>query len=270
MSLKFNDFGFILIPSAVTAALFLLTMSTSIIHIGHVGIPVLFGKITGSYLAPGLSFHHPLARVIEFDLRTQKADEEGIIPSKEMLNMTLKTSINYHIEKNKVVEIYTTVGTDYFNKLIDPHIRSSIREITSEYRAEQFFSSDRNQIQQRIEESLAHKLKQRGIIIESIMLKEVSPPALVTAAIEKKQAQQQEAEAMKFRLQSERLEAERKEIEAKGIQKFQEIVKQGIDANLLAWKGIEATEMLAKSPNAKIVIIGNKGTSGMPLIIPTS
>jgi regulator of protease activity HflC (stomatin/prohibitin superfamily) len=102
------------------------------------------------------------------------------------------------------------------------------------------------------------------------LLKEVSPPALVTAAIERKQAQQQEAEAMKFKLESERLEAERKEIEAKGIQKFQEIVKKGIDSNLLAWKGIEATEKLAKSKNAKIVVIGNKGTSGMPLIIPTN
>jgi len=245
-------------------------MSISIVHTGYIGIPVLFGKVKGSYLEPGLNIHSPLSRVIELDLRTQKADETGIIPSKEMLNMTLKTSINFHIDKNKAMEIYSTVGTDYFEKLIDPHIRSSIREITSEYRAEQFFSSDRNQIQQRIEESLSQKLQQRGIIIESIMLKEVSPPALVIAAIEKKQAQQQEAEAMKFRLQSERLEAERKEIEAKGIQRFQEIVKQGIDTNLLAWKGIEATEMLAKSKNAKIVIIGNKGTNGMPLIIPTS
>ncbi len=190
-----------------------------------------------------------------------------MIPSKEMLNMTLKTSINYHLDKEKVMEIFSTVGTDYFNKLIDPHIRSSIREITSEYRADQFFSSDRNEIQQRIEESLSKKLQSRGILIESIMLKEISPPPLVTAAIEKKQAQQQEAEAMKFRLQSEKLEAERKEIEAKGIQRFQEIVKQGIDSNLLAWKGIEATENLAKSPNSKIIIIGNKDTGGLPLII---
>lgn len=248
--------------------IFVIILSCSIftVGVGHVGIPVFFGKVSTKYYEPGIHLSNPLVIIHKMDLRTQKADEEGIIPSKEMLSMKLKTSVNYRIDKNHAGELLNTIGPDFFDKFIEPHIRSSIREVTSEYNAEQFFSSDRNEIQSRIEENIRRSLTPRGIIVESVMLKEVSPPERVRIAIESKQAQQQEAEAMKFRLQKERLEADRKAIEAQGIQNFQEIVKKGIDTNLLTWKSIEATEALAKSSNAKIVFIGNK--NGLPIMLP--
>lgn len=71
---------------------------------------------------------------------------------------------------------------------------------------------------------------------------------------------------MNFVLQRERQEAERKRIEAQGISDFQRIVAQGISQQLLTWKGIEATEKLANSSNAKVVVIGS-GKDGLPLIL---
>jgi regulator of protease activity HflC (stomatin/prohibitin superfamily) len=57
-----------------------------------------------------------------------------------------------------------------------------------------------------------------------------------------------------------------KEVEAQGIADFQKIVAQGISAQLLEWKGIEATEKLATSSNSKVVVIGNP-RSGLPVIL---
>jgi regulator of protease activity HflC (stomatin/prohibitin superfamily) len=71
---------------------------------------------------------------------------------------------------------------------------------------------------------------------------------------------------MEFVLMRERQEADRKRIEAQGIADFQKIVAEGISDQLLQWKGIEATEKLAGSPNAKIVVIGS-GESGLPIIL---
>ena len=71
---------------------------------------------------------------------------------------------------------------------------------------------------------------------------------------------------MNFRLQKETQEAQRKRIEAAGVRDFQQIVAQGITPSLLEWKGIEATENLAKSPNSKVVVIGNH-KNGLPLIL---
>lgn len=91
------------------------------------------------------------------------------------------------------------------------------------------------------------------------------PPGL-TASIEEKLKAEQESQRMQFILEKERLEAERKKIEAQGISDFQKIVSQGISEQLLKWKGIEATEKLANSPNSKIVVIGS-GKEGLPIIL---
>ena len=71
---------------------------------------------------------------------------------------------------------------------------------------------------------------------------------------------------MQFVLVKEKQEAERKRIEAQGIADFQQIVTSGISDRLLQWKGIEATQDLAKSPNAKVVIIGNP-KNGLPIVL---
>jgi regulator of protease activity HflC (stomatin/prohibitin superfamily) len=73
---------------------------------------------------------------------------------------------------------------------------------------------------------------------------------------------------MQFVLEREKQEAERKRIEARGIADFQKIVAEGISEQLLRWKGIEATEKLSASPNAKVVVIG-AGRDGLPLILDT-
>ncbi len=83
-------------------------------------------------------------------------------------------------------------------------------------------------------------------------LRDIQLPATLKAAIEAKQQAEQESLAMSFRLQKETQEAQRKRIEAQGIRDFQQIVAQGITPSLLEWKGIEATELLAKSTNAKV------------------
>jgi regulator of protease activity HflC (stomatin/prohibitin superfamily) len=73
---------------------------------------------------------------------------------------------------------------------------------------------------------------------------------------------------MEFILEKERKEADRKRIEAQGIADFQKIVATGIDERLLRWKGIEATEKLANSPNTKVIIVG-AGKDGLPVILDT-
>ena len=76
----------------------------------------------------------------------------------------------------------------------------------------------------------------------------------------------QQSQQMQFVLQRERQEADRKRIEAQGVADFQRIVSSGISDQLLQWKGIEATEKLVNSPNAKVVVIGNP-KNGLPLIL---
>ncbi len=98
------------------------------------------------------------------------------------------------------------------------------------------------------------------------MIRDVTLPQTLRTAIEQKLKQEQEALEYDFKIQKARKEAERKEIEANGIAEFQKIVNRTITPQLLKWKGVEATQEISKSPNSKVIVIGN-GDGDLPIIL---
>ena len=180
--------------------------------------------------------------------------------------MNLDTSLIYHLNPEKAAEVYQKIGPDYMNVLIEPNLRAAIREATASHTANALYTGEREMVAKQIYEQLTHIVGSRGIVVESVLLRDIQLPSSLKASIEAKQQAEQEALAMNFRLQKETQEAQRKRIEAAGIRDFQQIVAQGISPQLLEWKGIEATETLAKSANSKVVVIGNP-KNGLPLIL---
>jgi regulator of protease activity HflC (stomatin/prohibitin superfamily) len=249
--------------------LILFWSSVTSVPAGHVGVLALFGKVDtrpGETLGEGIHLVNPFKRVHEMSVRTQTVKETARVPSSEGLEMALDTSLIFHLNPSKAAEVYQQVGNTYIEVIIEPQLRSSIREATASHSANALYSSGRVEVQEQIRKELEASLGPRGVVIESVLLRDIQLPPSVQAAIQAKQQAEQESLAMSFRLQKERQEAERKRIEAQGIQDFQRIVSQGISAQLLEWKGIEATEALAKSPNTKIVVIGNP-KNGLPLVL---
>ena len=187
-------------------------------------------------------------------------------PSKEGVTVTLEVSLLYHLISSESAKIYKSVEGDYKDVILLPQFRSVVREITTQYEAKALYTEAREVVGEKITQRLRTLVEERGIYIESTPLRSVTLPGRLATSIEEKLKAEQEAQRMQFVLQKEKQEAERKEIEARGIQKFQDIVKAGINENLLKWKGIEATELLAKSSNAKVIVIGS-GKNGLPLIL---
>ncbi|MCK4427656.1 MAG: prohibitin family protein, partial [candidate division Zixibacteria bacterium] len=134
------------------------------------------------------------------------------------------------------------------------------------YKPDEIYSTKREIIASEILGAIQNLLKDKYIEVQNIIIRNVILPKNVTDAINEKLAADQAQQKMKFVLLKETQEAERKRIEARGIADFQRIITQGLTKNLLRWKGIEATEKLAQSPNTKIVVIGS-GESGLPLIL---
>jgi prohibitin 1 len=129
------------------------------------------------------------------------------------------------------------------------------------------YTSGRDLVAVAVEQDLAVQLRERerGFDNVQILLREILLPPQISQAIEEKLQAEQQSEKMRFVLDKETQEAERKRIEASGIADFQTIVSDGISEKLLRWKGIEATETLANSGNAKVIVIG--GSDGLPLIL---
>lgn len=233
---------------------------------GNVGVLTLFGRVTGEVLPEGIHVVSPFKTNNEMSIRTQEIKESASVPSSEGLVMNLDTSLIFHVDPAKASDVYQKIGPNYQAVLIEPNLRAAIREATASHSANALYTGEREMVAKQIFDQLAGLLGQRGFVVESILLRDIQLPATLKSSIEAKQQAEQEALAMSFRLQKETQEAQRKRIEAAGIRDFQQIVAQGISPQLLEWKGIEATESLAKSSNSKVVVIGNN-KNGLPLIL---
>ncbi len=236
---------------------------------GHVGVVDFFGIVSARPLPAGINLVNPLARVVRFSIQTKEQKETMQVLSREGLTIGLEISALYRLNPDSAASVYRTVaGGDYETIILVPQFRSISRAVTAGFQASALYSSERERLGIAIQDELAKAIAPRGVHIESTPLRNVSLPSQLTEAIEQKQRADQESQRMEFVLTKEKQEADRKRIEAKGIADFQTIVSSGISDQLLRWKGVEATEKLANSPNAKVIIIGS-GKDGLPVILDT-
>jgi prohibitin 1 len=252
----------------VAALLIVIFLFASVARVpsGHVGVLTLFGRVTGQVLPEGMHLVNPFKENNVLSIRTQQVKESASVPSSEGLVIALDTSLLFHLNPERAAEVYQKIGPSYEATIVEPSLRAAIREATSSHSANALYTGEREKVAREIHEQLSTELNKRGITVEQVLLRDIQLPAALKASIETKQQAEQESLAMSFRLQKEKQEAERKRIEAAGVRDFQQIVSQGISPALLEWKGIEATESLARSTNTKIVVVGNS-KNGLPLIL---
>ncbi len=245
-----------------------LSRAIVVVDPGHVGVKVLFGSVDSTTIKEGINVINPFVDIIDFSIRTEELKEVMDVPSKEGLTVQLEVSVLYHVDPDQADDVYQRIGLNYVETILEPNFRSVTRGVTAGYDARALYTSERELLARGIMTELEHLVKPRGIIVEATPLRRVGLPPGLTASIEEKLRSEQESQRMQFVLSKERQEADRKRIEAQGISDFQNIVARGISENLLRWKGIEATEKLAASQNAKVIVIG-AGKDGLPLILDT-
>jgi len=256
------------IGSLLLAIVILILVYASVAYVpaGHVGVLTLFGRVTGDVLQEGTHFVNPFKINNTMSVRTQELKETASVPSDEGLVMTLDTSLLFRLSPEKAAEVFRTIGPNYVAVVVEPNLRSTIRAVTSQHSANALYTGAREEVAQQINKELVQQLGARGVEVQSVLLRDIQLPQMLKGSIEAKQQAEQDSLRMAFILQKEKQEADRKRIEAQGIRDFQTTVAQGISQQLLEWKGIEATERLAASTNAKVVIIGNP-KNGLPLVL---
>ena len=253
------------------------TASVKQIDAGHVGVQTLFGKVQEHVLTSGLNIVNPLVEVKEFDVKTQnytmsaiategdKSGDDAIrVLSADGLEVVIDLTILYSVIPSEAPRIYREIGLDYKNIIVRPITRTKIRDNAVYYDAVALYSKQRDEFQVKISESIEKDFKSRGLILEQLLVRNITLPASVKAAIESKINAEQDAQKMQFVLQKEKQEAERKRVEAQGIADYQRIINSEITDKLLQYESIKAQKEIALSPNAKVIIMG-KGNS--PVII---
>jgi len=235
----------------------------------------------------GMRIISPWNVVFLYDLRLQSVTESYNAISRDGISLTAKINIRFRLKRDAVPQLHQSIGPNYIQALIVPEIGNRMREVITEYTAEDVYSTKRAEIQdkirQRAEAMLGEKMVEGGqgeeeesapyriplnamLNLMNTLILGIELPTAVVAAINRKIEQYYIAEEYRFRVTREMRESQRKRIEADGISEFQQIVTQGISPSYLRWRGIEATRQLAQSPNPKIVIIGNR-KDGSPIIL---
>jgi prohibitin 1 len=243
------------ILAVVFIALIIVIKSFAIVPAGHVMVLDLFGSVRAEELKPGLNFPvNPLAKKISMDVRTKEVKEKVAVPTKEGLIAGLDISILYHVTAEMADEIYKTVGTQFTDVIIAPALRNVVRDVVAGFSSEDLYSENRQKIASQIDAELRKRYLERGITLESVLLRDVLLPPEVTGAIEQKIKAKQQAEQMQYVLMKEESEAQRKKIEAQGIAEAQKEISQSLTPEYLQWRYITTLEGLVDSDNTTFVI----------------
>ena len=232
---------------------------------------VLFKKFGGGLDKEnvyGQGFHiiSPWNTMHIYDVRLQDTFEKMEVLSKNGLSIKIDLSFRYKPVASQIGFLHDGIGKGYLERIIKPEIRSVTREVIGNYLPEELYSTKREAIEDEIYDRTKENIERQFLMLDAILIRDVTLPQTLRTAIEQKLKQEQESLEYEFKIDKARKEAERKEIEAKGIAQFQKIITRTITPDLLKWKGIEATQEIAKSPNAKVVVIGN-GEGDLPIIL---
>ncbi len=257
----------------VLAILGFLTSCFKQIDAGFVGVKVLFGKVQTDILESGLHVINPLLEIKSLDVRTQNYTMSGVhdegdqvgddairILTADGLEVTIDLTVLFKVVPSDAPKILNETGLDYNTKIIRPITRTAIRDNAVYYDAVALYSSRRDEFQNRIYKTIEKSFRDRGIILEQLLVRNITLPASVKASIESKINAEQDAQKMQFVLQKEKQEAERKRVEAQGIADYQRIISTGLTDKQLQYETIKANLELAKSSNAKIIIMGKGNT----------
>jgi regulator of protease activity HflC (stomatin/prohibitin superfamily) len=234
---------------------------------GEVGVQKLFGKVNSSILESGLNIINPLVQVVKFDVKTENytmsaVQDEGAkqgddairVLTADGLEVVIDLTVLYKVVPAQAPRILQEVGTDYRNVLVRPICRTKIRDNAVYYDAVALYSTKRDEFQSRIFNTIEANFKDRGLLLEQLLVRNITLPASVKASIESKINAEQDAQKMQFVLQKETQEAQRKRVEAQGIADYQKILSTGLSDRLLQYEMIKA---ISTSPNAKVILMTN-------------
>ena len=233
----------------------LLSSCMSIVNQGEVGVRDTLGSQSDEISRPGFKlFLWPIWDITKVSVQTSNLKVRLSLPSKEGLTIDSEVSILYRVQPEKVPLVLQEIGPGFEKRFVLPIFRSAVADITAQYPAKDMHSGKRSKIETAVKDRMNLRIKDRGFIIEAVLLKSIRLPGGLSRSIEDRLRAEQSAQQMIYVLQQEKSEAKRRLIEAKGISDANLKLSEGLTPEILRYKSIKALENLAQSPNAKLII----------------
>ncbi len=258
---------------AIVAALIVLLLFGNrmffIIDAGERGVvfrPYTSGMDTENIYSEGFHVIAPWNRLYIYPVREQQREETMEVLDRNGLSLSIEITVRFNVDYSEIGFLHQKFGSNYVNVLVIPEVRSTVRQVSGRYSAEEIYSTKRAEVEKTIKDETREILGENFIEMRALLIRSINLPPQIKDAIENKLKTEQEALAYEFKLRREESEAERRRIEAEGMAAYNRIIDASLTDKILRQRGIDATLELANSSNSKVVVIGS-GKDGMPLIL---
>lgn len=261
---------YLVLLAFLLAFLVVLLFGRMVITIRPGELGVLYRRLGGgtqidTVYREGLHVIWPFNEMFIYNVRKQQFTDTINVLTVDGLTVTVKYSVRYYLERDTLPLLHQRVGPDYLAVVVRPETRSVIWSVFGQYKPEEIYTTTRA-IQERVSQRAKVRLEARFVALDDVPIESITLPPKISAAIEAKLEQQQVDQEYVYRLSIATKEAQRKRIESEGVRDYNATIGFSLTPDVLAWQGIQATQELAKSPNAKVVVIGG-GKNGLPLIL---
>jgi regulator of protease activity HflC (stomatin/prohibitin superfamily) len=238
-------------------------------------------------------------RATIYNARSQEREERLEVLAANGLRIVLDASMRYHIVREEAVLLHKDLGAPYYEILLGPTLKSQARRVVGRYQPEEIYSTQREVIERQIREGIEAAIKGRHIALEGVLIRNVTLPESIQAAINDKLQAEQMALKMKFTIEQAQKEAEKKLVEAKAeterqkmaalaqaeveriaaqgqadakrieaqaTDDYERVVQQHMSDRMLRWQQIAAMKDLSESTNAKVIMMGGAGEKGATIL----
>ena len=225
---------------------------------GHVGVVEHFGKVKESTLQPGFHLTGFFEHVRPVDIRTQRHNYNTEAFSSDIQQVGLSIAVNENVSPDSAYKLYTTVGMNYLENLLEPRLMENAKVVISKYTAEALIAN-REKLSSEILVKMQADMAQYGIYISAISVENIDFTDQYEAAIEAKQVATQEKQRAQTQQEQQTMEATQKaerERIAANAEADVEKIKADADAYALKVKAeaeAEANEKINKSLTETLV-----------------
>jgi len=254
--------GFLIVTIVLIVAA---AQATYVVEPGFRGVEVTLGKVSEQFKPEGFGTKAPfISQIVYIPVRqlTRSLPAECYSSDLQQVNVALR--VLYRIPESSVVKIYKEFLGDPFESLIAPRIQEALKEVTAQQTAEQIVKK-REEIKAKALSATKEKLA--GIlIVEDIVLENITLSKELETAIESKMVQEQEAAKARFTQQKAQIEADTAIIKARGEAEAIRVRAEAIRDN----PGLIQLQIVEKWDGKAPLVIGGsaEGGNGANILLP--
>ena len=282
------------LASIAIAALLVLMFGQRFLHsvpAGHVGVAILFGEVQEVPYPEGLHIVNPLLSWVDLDVRQDSLKISQLeMPTRDQLLSKVDLSIQWRLDALRAPEIYRSTGDK--ERIVGVHLipkaRSLVRELgTRIERAEDLFQdTTRDKLALELQENLAAYVADKGVVVDSVLLRNINLPPVLAEAIGRKKEREQEVERQRAELERVKLEQEQQVAQAEALRRAAEedskrmriladakayeiaTINKAASGNpaYIQLQSLEALKEMSSDPAAKLYFMDSNATQPLPLM----